>query len=81
MVGDAPLKQGQLDKVIRLAAQFGRSGGTISTLDVSIKPVSLLEAKVGRKVARPLYEVRQCLLFGNRKAGGGMRLLLMVSSN
>ena len=47
VVGDAPLKQGQLDKVIRLAAQFGRSGGTISTLDVSDQAnPSLLEAKV-----------------------------------
>lgn len=73
VVGDAPLKQGQLDKVIRLAAQFGRSGGTISTLDVSDQAnPSLLEAKVGRKVARPLYRsapMHSFLVIG--EAGGG----------
>ena len=73
VVGDAPLKEAQLGKVVRLAGQFGRAGGTISTLDVSDQAnPSLLEAKVGRKVARGLYRsapMHSFLVIG--EAGGG----------
>ena len=73
VIGDAPLKHGQLQRVVNLAKQFGRSGGTISTLDVSDQAnPALLEAKVGRKVARPLYRsapMHSFLVIG--EAGGG----------
>lgn len=56
VVGDAPLRDGQLDKVVRMVEQFRRSGGTVSTLDVSDQAnPQLLEAKLGRKVANALY--------------------------
>lgn len=56
LVGDAPLREGQLDRVVRLVHQFGRSGGTVSTLDVSDQAnPHLLEAKLGRAVSRAMY--------------------------
>ena len=56
VVGDAPLRDGQLSKVVRIVEQFRRSGGTVSTLDVSDQAnPHLLEAKLGRSVARTLY--------------------------
>jgi hypothetical protein len=56
LVGDAPIKDEQLSKVVRLVEGFVRRGGTVSTLDVSDQAnPHLLEAKVGRKVARALY--------------------------
>ena len=56
VVGDAPLRDGQLAKVVRMVEQFRRGGGTVSTLDVSDQAnPHLLEAKIGRKVARSMY--------------------------
>jgi len=56
LVGDAPIKDEQLGKVVRLVEQFRRSGGTVSTLDVSDQAnPHLLEAKLGRQVAMSLY--------------------------
>ena len=56
------MKQGQLDKVIGWQRN-SVVGGTISTLDVSDRQSLIVEAKVGRKVARPLYRRRQCTPF------------------
>ena len=73
VVGDAPMKEAQLDRVVRLVGQFRRSGGTVSTLDVSDQAnPHLLEAKIGRKVARALYRsapMHSFLVIG--EAGGG----------
>lgn len=56
LIGDAPLREGQLKKVVRLVESFRRGGGTVSTLDVSDQAnPHLLEAKLGRKVSRALY--------------------------
>ncbi|MGE0483102.1 MAG: vWA domain-containing protein [Gammaproteobacteria bacterium] len=56
LIGDAPIKDEQLSKVVRQVEGFVRRGGTVSTLDVSDQAnPHLLEAKVGRKVARALY--------------------------
>ncbi len=56
LIGDAPIKDAQLDNVVRLVEQFRRSGGTVSTLDVSDQAnPHLLEAKIGRKVSTALY--------------------------
>ena len=56
LIGDAPMKEDQLDKVVRIVQRFRRNGGTVSTLDVSDQAnPHLLEAKVGRKVARAMY--------------------------
>ncbi len=56
VIGDAPMKEGQLDKVVNLVEYFRRNGGTVSTLDVSDQAnPHLLEAKLGRKVSRALY--------------------------
>ena len=73
LIGDAPLKEDQLGKVVRLVEQFRRRGGTVSTLDVSDQAnPHLLEAKIGRKVARSLYRsapMHAFLVIG--EAGGG----------
>lgn len=73
LIGDAPLKEGQLNKVVRLVGQFTRHGGTVSTLDVSDQAnPHLLEAKVGRAVPRALYRsapMHTFLVIG--EAGGG----------
>ncbi len=56
VVGDAPLREGQLNKIVRQIEQFSRSGGIVSTLDVSDQAnPHLLEAKVGRKVSLAMY--------------------------
>lgn len=56
LIGDAPIKDDQLGKVVRMVESFVRRGGTVSTLDVSDQAnPHLLEAKLGRKVARALY--------------------------
>ena len=56
LVGDAPIRDDQLGKVVRLVEGFRRTGGTVSTLDVSDQAnPHLLEAKVGRKIAHSLY--------------------------
>ncbi|MGR8919253.1 MAG: vWA domain-containing protein [Gammaproteobacteria bacterium] len=73
VVGDAPMKDDQVNQVVRLVNQFRRAGGTVSTLDVSDQAnPHLLEAKVGRRVARALYRsapMQAFLLIG--EAGGG----------
>jgi hypothetical protein len=56
LIGDAPLKDEQLNRVVGMVKQFHRSGGTVSTLDVSDQAnPHLLEAKLGRQVPRHLY--------------------------
>lgn len=56
LIGDAPLGDEQLNNVVHQVRQFHRSGGTVSTLDVSEQAnPHLLEAKIGRKVPRQLY--------------------------
>ena len=73
VVGDAPLKEGQLSRVVRIIGHFRRQGGTVSSLDVSDQAnPHLLEAKVGRKVARALYRsapMHAFLVMG--EVGGG----------
>ena len=73
LIGDAPMKEAQLARVVRLVRQFRRSGGTVSTLDVSDQAnPHLLEAKVGRKVARALYRsapMHSFLVIGEAGAG------------
>jgi hypothetical protein len=73
VVGDAPMKESQLNKVVRLVGQFRRTGGTVSTLDVSDQAnPSLLEAKIGRKVPRALYRsapMHAFLVIGEAGAG------------
>lgn len=56
LVGDAPIRDNELGRVVRIVESFRRSGGTVSTLDVSDQAnPHLLEAKLGRKVSRALY--------------------------
>lgn len=56
LIGDAPLKDEQLYKVVAMVRQFQRTEGTVSTLDVSEQAnPHLLEAKLGREVPRHLY--------------------------
>jgi hypothetical protein len=56
LIGDAPLGDEKLNNVLHSVRQFQRSGGTVSTLDVSEQAnPHLLEAKLGRKVPRNLY--------------------------
>lgn len=56
VVGDAPMRDGQLKRVVRLVENFQHTAGTVSTLDVSDQAnPHLLEAKIGRKVSRDLY--------------------------
>jgi hypothetical protein len=56
LIGDAPLGDEQLNNVVQRVRQFHRSGGTVSTLDVSEQAnPQLLEAKIGRNVPRHLY--------------------------
>ena len=56
VIGDAPLRDGQLSKIVRHIEQFQRAGGVVSTLDVSDQAnPHLLEAKLGRKVSLSLY--------------------------
>ncbi len=73
LIGDAPIRQSQLNKVVDLVEQFRRAEGTVSTLDVSDQAnPHLLEAKVGRKVAHSLYRsapMHAFLVIG--EAGGG----------
>jgi hypothetical protein len=73
VIGDAPMREGQLDRVIRLVSNFQHRGGTVSTLDVSDQAnPHLLEAKIGREVSRDLYRnapMQEFLMIG--EAGHG----------
>jgi len=73
VVGDAPLREGQLRKVVRIVETFQAGGGTVSTLDVSDQAnPHLLEAKIGREVSRNLYRntpMQEFLIIG--EAGHG----------
>lgn len=56
LVGDAPTGEKRLNDVVQMVEQFSRSGGTVSTLDVSDQAnPQLLEAKLGHEVPRHLY--------------------------
>lgn len=56
VIGDAPLREGQLPKIVRQIENFQRSGGVVSTLDVSAQAnPHLVEAKLGRKVSLAMY--------------------------
>jgi hypothetical protein len=59
IVGDAPPHRASLDRILAVARGFARSGGTVSTLDVShdANP-ALLEAHLGRSVNHALYRNR-----------------------
>ena len=73
LVGDAPPANDSLPGIIRTAKLFGRSGGTISTLDVSGEAnPALIEAVVGRKVSRDLYRNESMSQYQQiADAGGG----------
>ena len=56
LIGDAPLANQELDRVLHQVRQFSLTGGTVSTLDVSEQAnPHLLEAELGHKVLRTLY--------------------------
>ena len=56
VIGDAPLRDNQLNRVVGMVREFHRTGGTVSTLDVSDQAnPHLLEAKLGHPVPRHLY--------------------------
>lgn len=73
VIGDAPMREGQARKAARLVENFRHAGGTLSALDVSDQAnPHLLEAKLGRKVAREMYRnapMADWLVLG--EAGGG----------
>ncbi|MEM7540502.1 MAG: vWA domain-containing protein [Pseudomonadota bacterium] len=56
VVSDAPVREKDIGELARIAEQFRRFGGTVSTLDVSDQAnPALVEASVGRAVNRALY--------------------------
>ncbi len=56
IIGDAPPRPANLSSLIRRIENFAEIGGTVSTLDIGPQAnPGLVEAKVGRKVARALY--------------------------
>ena len=73
VIGDAPMREGQARKVVRLVESFKHTGGTLSALDVSDQAnPHLLESQLGRAVSRDLYRnapMADWLVLG--EAGGG----------